>query len=311
MRFESLPFSFRQLQYALAVADTLSFRRAAERCHVAQPSLSAQVAQLEEALGVQLFERDKRRVLVSPAGQHVLEQARVLLHGAEDLLNAARRVADPLTGVLRVGVIPTISSYLLPAVTPAVRATYPRLSIVWLEDKTAVLVRDLARGELDAALLALEADLGDVEHEVIAPDPFWLAAPPGHPLAKERSPARTADLRQSPVLLLDDGHCLREQALSLCTVARAEEAEFRATSLTTLSQMVAGGAGVTLLPELAASAEAERAGLILRPLEEPTPHRTIALVWRRGSALGGALRKLAASIRKAYPRKLARRRHLP
>lgn len=311
MRFEALPFSLRQLQYALAVADTLSFRRAAERCHVAQPSLSAQVAQLEDALGVRLFERDKRRVLVSAAGQQVLDQARALLHGAEDLMNAAKRFADPLTGILRVGVIPTISPYLLPAITPAVRAAYPRLSIVWVEDKTAVLVRDLARGELDAALVALEAELGDVDQEIIANDPFWLAAPAGHPLAKAQSPARTADLRQSPVLLLDDGHCLREQALSLCTMARAEEAEFRATSLTTLSQMVAGGAGVTLLPELAATTEADRAGLVLRPLEAPAPQRTVALIWRRRSALGGALRKLATSIKKAYPQRLARKRRLP
>ena len=310
MRFEPLPFSLRQLQYAIAVADTLSFRRAAERCHVAQPSLSAQVAQLEDALGVRLFERDKRRVLVSAAGQQMLDQARALLHGAEDLMNAAKRFTDPLAGVLRVGVIPTISPYLLPAITPAVRAAYPRLSIVWVEDKTAVLVRDLARGELDAALVALEAELGDVEQEVIASDPFWLAAP-ADPLARAQSPARTADLRQSPVLLLDDGHCLREQALSLCTMARAEEAEFRATSLTTLSQMVAGGAGVTLLPELAATTEADRAGLVLRPLEAPAPQRTVALVWRRRSALGGALRKLAASIKDAYPRRLARRRRLP
>lgn len=308
MRFEALPFTLRQLQYALAIADTLSFRRAAERCHVAQPSLSAQVAQLEDALGVQLFERDKRRVLVSPAGQQILERARLLLHGAEDLLTAAKHVADPLAGTLRVGVIPTVSPYLLPAITPALRAAYSRLSIVWIEDKTAVLVRSLGNGEVDAAIVALEAELGDVEHEVIAEDPFWLAAPPGHPLTRNRGPARPAELRQSPVLLLDEGHCLREQALSLCTMARAEEAEFRATSLTTLSQMVAGGAGVTLIPELAAPTEAERAGLVLRPFDDPPPHRTVALIWRKRSALGPALRKLAAALRKAYPRRLARKR---
>lgn len=308
MRFDPLPFSLRQLQYALAIADTLSFRRAAERCHVAQPSLSAQVAQLEDALGVQLFERDKRRVLVSPAGHQILERARQLLHGAEDLVTAAKHIGDPLAGTLRVGVIPTISPYLLPSITPTIRSAYPRLSILWIEDKTAVLVKSLAAGEIDAAIVALEAELGDVEHDVIAEDPFWLAARADHPLAKDRRPARAAELRQSPVLLLDDGHCLREQALSLCTVARAEEAEFRATSLTTLSQMVAGGAGVTLLPELAAATEAGRAGLVLRPFDDPPPHRTVALIWRRRSALGPALRKLAASLRKAYPRKLARKR---
>jgi LysR family hydrogen peroxide-inducible transcriptional activator len=296
------PFTLRQLQYAAAVAETLSFRRAAERCRVAQPSLSAQIAQLEGALGVPLFERNRRRVLVTPAGEALLAQARAVLAAADTLRDGARGAADPLAGALRLGVIPTVSPYLLPAVTPALRAAFPRLRLEWLEEKTAVLVARLRAGALDGALLALEAELGEVEHEVIAEDPFVLAAASDHPLAGRTGPARVAELRGAEVLLLDDGHCLRAQALEVCARGRAREREFRATSLPTLVQMVASGAGVTLLPLLSAGTEARRGGLRLRPFAAPAPHRTLALVWRPGAPVGAALRRLAGTVRTAYPR---------
>jgi LysR family hydrogen peroxide-inducible transcriptional activator len=295
------PFSLRQLEYAVAVADTLSFRRAAERCHVSQPSLSAQLGQLEDALGVRLFERDRRRVLVTAAGQALVERARALLVGADDLVEAARSSADPLAGMLRLGVIPTVSPYLLPSVAPALRKRFPKLTLRWTEEKTAVLMRRLAEGALDAAVVALEAELGDVEHEVLARDPFVLAAPAHHPLVASRAPARPADLRHAGVLLLDEGHCFRDQVLALCGKARADELEFRATSLPTLVQMVASGAGLTLLPELAVATEARRAGLRVRPFVKPAPGRTIALVWRKKAAIAGALRQIAAVIRERYP----------
>jgi LysR family hydrogen peroxide-inducible transcriptional activator len=296
------PFTLRQLQYAVAVADTLSFHRAAARCRVSQPSLSAQLAQLEGALRVKLFERDRRRVLPTAAGVLLVERARRLLVEADDLVEESKRVGDPLTGTLRIGVIPTISPYLLPHLTPALRERYPKLTTLWVEDKTDVLVRRLAAGELDAALLALEADIGQVEHEVIAPDPFVLATPPGHPLGTSRGPASRGELKGAKVLLLDDGHCFRDQALSFCEKADAEEMEFRATSLPTLVQMVASGAGVTLLPVLALDAEARPAGLRIRRFIDPAPHRTIALVWRPRSPLAGWLRQLGAAMRDAYPR---------
>jgi LysR family hydrogen peroxide-inducible transcriptional activator len=295
------PFTIRQLQYAIAVADALSFRRAAERCHVSQPSLSAQIAELENALGVPLFERDRRRVLVTAAGKQLVERARRLLVEADDLAAAAKRAGDPLVGTLRIGVIPTISPYLLPSTTPALRSAYPRLTTVWVEDKTATLVRALDDGALDAALLALEAELGDVEHEVVADDPFVLATRPDDPLGTKSSPAKPSELRETQVLLLDDGHCFRDQALAYCGNARAEELEFRATSLTTLAQMVAGGAGVTLLPQLAVATEAHRARLNVRVFANPVPHRTIALVWRKRSPLAPALKRVAGTIRNAYP----------
>jgi LysR family transcriptional regulator, hydrogen peroxide-inducible genes activator len=174
--------------------------------------------------------------------------------------------------------------------------------VAWLEDKTEELVRRLDAGALDAALLAREAELGDVEHADIARDPFVLATPRDHPLGARAGPASPAELRGVDVLLLDDGHCLRYQALEVCSRARAHELEFRATSLPTLVEMVAGGAGVTLLPELALAAESRRGELKLRPFAAPAPHRTLALVWRRRSPLAPALQRLARTIRDAYPK---------
>jgi LysR family hydrogen peroxide-inducible transcriptional activator len=171
---------------------------------------------------------------------------------------------------------------------------------MWVEDKTEVLVHSLDSGALDAALLALEAEIGDVEREVVGVDPFVLATPLDHPLGAKAAPARPAELRDADVLLLDDGHCFRQQAVAFCSGAKAHELEFRATSLSTLAQMVAGGAGVTLLPRLAVPTEAKRAGLRVRPFVDPAPHRTIALVWRKRSPLGPALRELAGSARRAY-----------
>lgn len=312
MPFSPHPFSLRQLQYVVAVADALSFRRAAEHCHVSQPSLSAQIAELEEQLGLRIFERNQRRVLVTQAGAVIVERARRLLLAADDLVIAAQREGDPLRGSMSLGVIPTISPYLLPKITPELRARFPALTVHWVEDKTLLLLRALREGELEAALVALEADLGGVEHAVVGTDPFVLVGRPDHPLLRETSALAASELHGSDVLLLDDGHCLREQALALCQTARAHELELRATSLTTLVQMVAQGAGVTLLPELALAAETARTELALRRFETPVPHRTIALVWRQQSPLGPALREVAAAIRAAYSAQmLASGRSLP
>jgi LysR family hydrogen peroxide-inducible transcriptional activator len=294
-------FTLRQLQYAVAVADALSFRRAAERCRVAQPSLSAQIAQLESALGTQLFERAQKRVLVTAAGRELIEHARALLLQADDLAARAKRAADPLAGSLRVGVIPTISPYLLPTIAPKLRARFPRITLLWREDKTAVLLQALESGEIDAALLALDGTMGHLASEVLALDRFVLAVPRAHPLAKSKAPVSSPELRRDDVLLLDDGHCFRDQALEVCTRAHARESELRATSLATLVQMVAGGAGITLLPSLSIRTEARAGGLTTRPIASSGAQRTIALVWRKRSPFEPALRDIAASIRDAYP----------
>ena len=301
MRLAPHSYTLRQLQYVVAVAEELSFRRAAERCHVSQPSLSAQLAQLERSLGVCIFERSQRRVILTAAGRDIVERARRLLLDADALMEAGRRAGDPLAGTLRIGVIPTISPYLLPAVTTRLRAKFPRILFAWIEDKTDVLVRMLAAGELEGVLLALESEVEDVDVEVIARDPFVLVTRREHPLAKKKPPATASELRGEEMLLLDDGHCFRDQALEVCLTAGAREGEFRATSLSTLVQMVAGGAGITLLPALAVAAEAKRARLNIRPMASPAAGRTIALVWRKRSPLEDALRQIAAVIRDSYP----------
>jgi LysR family hydrogen peroxide-inducible transcriptional activator len=294
-------FTIRQLQYAVAVGDALSFRRAAQHCGVSQPALSGQLAALEEGLGAQLFERSRRQVLPTPAGLVLLERMRRVLAEADDLSQAARRAADPFQGVLRVGVIPTISPYLLPTVSAPLRERWPHLTLAWVEEKTSVLVARLARGEMDAAVLALEADLGDAESTPIARDDFLLAAPPEHALAHGRAPLDPEALRGETVLLLDDGHCFREQSLAVCHEHAAKESPFRATSLPTLVQMVAGGAGLTLLPAMAAPTELSRSRLIVRTFRAPSPGRTIGLIWRKGSSLGPALRQMAEAMRGAWP----------
>jgi len=300
MRLGAQPLTVRQLQYVVAVAETRSFRRAAESCFVSQPSLSAQIAELEGALNVKLFERDRRGVLLTAAGAELVERARRVLVDLEDLLEAARHHVDPLAGTLRVGVIPTIGPYLLPDIDPALRKAYARLRLLWTEEKTEVLVQRIEHGELDAAFLALEADLGDLEHEVIGLDPFVLAVPEAHELARARRPFRLRELRHERVLLLDEGHCFRKQALELCSAAGVEELGFRATSLATLAQMVAGGSGITLLPKIAVELENRRGLLAIRPFAKPVPHRTIGLAWRRRSPLAGSLRAIAATARSAF-----------
>lgn len=296
MRFSPHPLSLRQLQYFVAIADAGSFHAAAALCHVSQPSLSSQVAAAEAALGVQVFERDRRRVLVTAAGQDILRRARNILLAADDLVDAATLIGEPFTGRLRIGVIPTLSPYLIPDVAPALRAEYPKLAVQWWEDKTAGLLAALQAAELDAVLLALEADLGSVEYSVIGYDPFVLAAAPGHPLLRRERAVQAEDLSGAEILLLAEGHCLREQALSACK--RAHASAFGATSLPTLVQMVLSGDAVTLLPSLSLPIENRRGELQTRPFGKPGLGRTLALAWRRGSPLAEALQKIAALMKR-------------
>jgi LysR family hydrogen peroxide-inducible transcriptional activator len=296
-----LPVSLRQLQYVVAVAELASFRRAAEACHVAQPSLSAQIAVAERALGVQLFERTGRRLRVPAAAAPLIAQARRILMAAGDLQEIARQQADPFRGTLRLGVIPTICPYLLPDLAPALAREYPDMTVDWSEERTARLVEQLKEGAIDAALLALEADLRGLAHEPLGWDPFFVAAAPGHRLARKNKKARLTpkDLDGERVFLLDEGHCFRDQALQLCARAGARETGFRATSLATLVQMVSASGGVTLLPSIALPVENRRSQLTLRRFAAPGPGRTLALAWRRGSALRAPLVRIAATMRQA------------
>ncbi|MEZ4403407.1 MAG: hydrogen peroxide-inducible genes activator [Kofleriaceae bacterium] len=291
--------SLRQLEYAAAIADERSFRRAAAACAVSQPALSAQVAALERALGVQLFERDRRKVLVTAAGAEVVGRARLAIAAAAAVIEAARSAAEPLTGRLRLGVIPTIAPYLLPTVLPRVRKAYPRLQLVLREERTATILAQLDDGRLDAGLLALPVP-GDLAAATLYREDFVLAVPRGHPLAR-RARVREAELDGATVLLLDDGHCLRDQALAVCSAAGAmESGELRATSLPTLAQMVAGGLGVTLLPARAVPSLATRgSGIEIVPFAGPAPGREVGLVWRMSSARGRELALLADQLRGA------------
>jgi len=300
MRFGALPVTLRQLQYACAVAEEKSFRKAAERCHVSQPTLSAQVAELERVLDVALFERGSRGVRTTRAGEELVARARQVLLAADSFLETAARHVDPLAGTLRVGVIPTVGPYLLPDLDPALRRAFPGLELRWTEDKTDALVRMIQDGTLDAAVLALESEIGDLEHAPVGVDPFVLAAPPGHALARGKPAVGVDALASQHVLLLDDGHCFRDQALDLCTRAGAEEQGFRATSLSTLVQMTAGGEAVTILPRMAVEVENRRAGLVVRPFQAPGPSRTLVLAWRKASPLGAAFVSLAEAARRAF-----------
>ncbi len=292
----------RHFEAMVAVADHLSFRKAAEACYITQPALSAQIQQAEALLGVRLFERDRRRVLVTAEGKELVARARAILADVDAFTETARGFGRPLAGTLRLGVIPTVAPYALPDAVRAIHAAYPELRLLLAEDQTARLVARTKAGELDALLLALEADLLDLEFLPLYRDPFVLTVPADHPLA-EKQTISEEDLSEDEVLLLDDGHCLRDQALQICRAARAGELDdFRASSLNTLVRMVAGGTGITLLPAMAAAVEVqERDGLALRPFRDPAPVRTIGLAWRSTSTRRAEYELLAEVLREQAP----------
>jgi LysR family hydrogen peroxide-inducible transcriptional activator len=298
----------RHLEALVAVADHGSFRRAATSLGMSQPALSAQVQGAEDLLGIQVFERDRRSVLVTPAGEDVVGRAREALDSIDAVGDAARRRATPLTGPLRLGVIPTIAPYWLPALLPPVRAKYPQLELILREEQTSRLLAQLDKGQLDAALLAIPVP-GDFTTAEIAHENFVLASPKGSALAK-RKRVTDRDLDDETVLLLEDGHCLRDQALAVCERGGAiESMAVRATSLPTLVQMVAGGLGVTLLPEAAAAALVQPRGAIeLAEFTSPPPGRTLGLAWRTSSARLREFRLLAETMSAASDKFLAKLR---
>ena len=296
MNLHHHPFTLRQLQYVVAVADRASFRRAAEDCGVSQPSLSAQIALVEDTLGLRLFDRTHRRVALIPGATEWVDHARALLRAA-DLLNAiATQARNPFAGNLRIGAIPTIAPYFLPDVATPLRACFPALRFVWVEEKTVTLLAQLERRELDAAILAGDPGLPDYDAALIGHDPFLLAALPGHPLLTADAPPTASDLAPFELFLLSDGHCFRDQVFAFCNRPGLTESPWRATSLATLVQMTASSGGVTLIPTLAAAVENRRSTLALRPFEDPQPTRPIHLVWRRDAANAVALRAIAAEL---------------
>lgn len=289
--------NLRDLHYLVALAELRHFGKAAEACFVSQPTLSMQIRKLEEELGVALFERAPRKVMLTPAGHDIVARARRVLAEVEQMKEAARRSRDPEAGTLRLGVFPTLGPYLLPHVVPQLRERFPQLELQLVEEKSDVLLERLRAGRLDAALLALPVTDDQLHAHFLFEEPFVLAAPAQHPLAQAASLTMDA-LSDETLLLLEDGHCLRDQALDVCRLSGArEKAGFRATSLETLRQMVAAGAGVTLLPALAVQAPvAQPRNIRLVRFRDPRPSRKIALVWRKSSAMDGFLHTLADAI---------------
>jgi LysR family transcriptional regulator, hydrogen peroxide-inducible genes activator len=293
--------TLRQLEYLVTVAQTLNFRAAAAAAHVSQPALSAQIQQLEGLLGLRLLDRDRRRVALTAAGELIAEQARAVLGDVDALVDKAAGQGQPLAGALQLGIIPTVAPYVLPRLLRGVHEAHPQLRLILRETQTADLVEQLRTRRLDAALLALPVPGTGLSALPLFEDPFLLALPAGHRLAARKT-VKPADLRREAVLLLEDGHCLREQALAICAEAKAQEhGDVRATSLGTLMQMVGSGLGVTLLPSIAAKREARDDGVLLRPFAAPAPRRVIGLAWRASSTRGDEYALLAETLRKHVP----------
>jgi LysR family hydrogen peroxide-inducible transcriptional activator len=293
--------NLRALQYFVKLADLRHFSKAADACFVSQPTLSTQIKKLEEELGVQLVERSPKLIMLTPVGEEIAERARLVLNDIEQIRAVARRSSNPADGVLRLGLFPTLAPYFLPHVVPSVRERYPNLRLQLAEEKTEDLLRMLRQGQLDSAVLALPVNGEGMEVEILFREPFVLALPGGHPLAKSRN-ITMGDLAGAELLLLEEGHCLRDHALEVCALADAHErVDFHATSMETLRQMVAADVGITLMPMLSVKPPiAATRNVIIRHFAQPAPSRTIAMVWRSSSALASFLREFAGSL-KALP----------
>jgi LysR family hydrogen peroxide-inducible transcriptional activator len=291
--------NLRDLRYLVALAEHRHFGRAAAASFVSQPTLSTQIRKLEEELGVALVERTPRKVLLTDVGRDIVLRARAALNEVDEIRAIAQRTKDPESGTVRLGIFPTLGPYLLPHVIPGIRKRFPRLELLLFEEKTEVVLAKLREGRLDAGILALPLHDEQLHQEFLFEEPFVLAVPEHHALA-ERHALKLGDLADQRLLLLEDGHCLRDQALEVCQLAGARERSgFRATSLETLRQMVAANVGITLLPVLAVQPPVapSPAVSLVEFSGHDTPSRRIAMVWRKSSAMAPLLANLAALLR--------------
>jgi LysR family hydrogen peroxide-inducible transcriptional activator len=275
----------KDLRYLVTLADTGHFGRAAERCFVSQPTLSAQLKKLEDYLGVPLIERQTKGATLTQAGEQIVARARLILSASDEVVTIAQTHRDPLSGRFKVAMIPTVGPYVLPRVAPLVRKQMPRLDLLLFEYQTAPMLEKLQAGDIDMGVLALPVVADGLATRRLYDEDFKVALPENHRLARQAS-VRVADLEDESLLLLEEGHCLRDQALEVCgRISVHERQDFRATSLETLRQMVAAGGGVTLMPELACrGAYGNARGVAIRPLVRPTPNRQIGAVWRKSTA---------------------------
>lgn len=299
----SIP-TLRQLQFLTALAETGSFSRAAEACHVRQPTLSAGIKELEDLLGVRLAEREARGARLTHAGKLAASRANALLADAHALVQAVQTAGAPLTGPFQLGAIPTIAPFVLPQAVRALTAAHPKLKLYLTEDRTGRLIDQLRSRTLDAALIALPWDSTGIETLSLFDDEFLLAAPQTHPLS-QKDAITPDDLRHEDMLLLEDGHCLRDHALSICRVKTGDQAgQVAATSLGTLVNMVAGGLGVSLLPRLAMENGLNiAADVMVRPFRTPIIGRQIGIAWRAGSPREADAREIGMLIKSALSSK--------
>lgn len=300
--------NLRDLQYLIAVAEHRHFGKAADACFVSQPTLSTQIKKLEEELNVTLIERNNKNVLLTDIGLQIINKAREIHNSVQDLRELAAQHNDPEAGNLRLGIIPTLAPYLLPHIVPHIKQEFPKLKLLLYELQTEDILSKLPNGELDAALLALPIDNPSLKNRVLFSEPFYAAVHSDHELARSRS-VQLSELTPYQVLLLEDGHCLRDQSLDLCRKVGALEFEgFRATSLETLRQMVASGNGITFMPALATKQDSfyfQSKAIRYIPFEEPDPSRTIAICYRNSSyredliyGIGELIRASAESLMK-------------
>jgi LysR family hydrogen peroxide-inducible transcriptional activator len=289
--------NLKDLKYLVALADTGHFGKAAERTFVSQPTLSAQLKKLEEYLGVKLVERQPKNVQLTDVGKQVVVRARRILDESDQIISLARNSTDPFGGRLKLGLIPTIGPYLLPRVMQKIRKSLPQLGLMLYEHQTEALLKRLRDGEIDFGILALPIAPEGFETRVLYEEAFTVALPTHHPLASKAT-IKVSDLKGQTLLLLEDGHCLRDQALEVCSRIDIREAEdFRATSLETLRQMVVAGLGITLLPETAVESPfGSQRGLTIRQFAKPAPTRTVGAVWRKSSTRTPAIKAICDVI---------------
>ncbi len=284
--------NLRDLKYLVSVAKERHFARAAEKSFVSQPTLSMQIKKLEDELGVQIFERSQKSFLVTKVGKEILLKAEIILREAEEIRNIARNSKDPFSGELRIGAFPTLASYFFPKILGKISKKFPKLKLFLVEEKTATLLQKLQDGEIDAAFIALPIAASDLEVRAIFSESFLLAVPKNHALAKNKK-IQAKDLKDQKLMLLEDGHCMRSQALEVCDIVGAfEQQDFKASSLETLRQMVEIGAGITLMPQIAIKKDDK----ISYAEISNAPKRTIGLVWRKSSSRELLMNELAKLI---------------
>lgn len=297
--------NFRDLEYLVALEELKHFRKAAEKCFVSQPTLSGQIRKLEDELNIQLMERSSRKVIFTQAGLEIVAKAKTILLEAKSLKEIAKSHNEPMQGALHIGLIPTVAPYLLPLIIPSIKKHYPELELYLHEEQTEILLKQLEDGELDCLMLPILPGMEIYQQYDLYNEPLELALADTHAWA-EKSVVDLDKLRGERVLMLEDGHCLRDQAMSFCFTAGAvEDHSFKATSLETLRHMISADNGMTLLPQLAIPTNRHQAGLKYIPFSAPVPSRKIGLVSRNNSARKTCFEHLATLISKSVEKRLS------